>query len=68
MLCFIFHIKGLPPKMPKVIAAHLLIKGDLLKLPCEPSCIMLKPMAEIIPPNKADSSNANTTEGVKNTR
>ncbi len=49
-------------------AANTLTGLCLLKLPCAPSCMMLKPIAETIPPSKTHSSNAHTIPGVKNTR
>src|SRR4051812_48612164 len=68
ILCFTFHIKLLPPSTFNENAANMLMYLFLLKLPCAPSCIILNPIAETIPPSNKHSITDQKTEGVKNTR
>ena len=56
-LCFIFHIKSLPPKTFSEKAAARLSALDFEKLPCPPSCMTLKPIPAVNMPKIAQSGN-----------
>src|ERR1700712_2207794 len=68
MLCFIFHIKLLPPRMFNENAANWFTHLYLLKLPWAPSCITLKPIAATTQPSKTLSEIAKKVLGVKKIR
>ena len=51
-------MKLLAPKKLRDRPAKLLIHLCLLKLPCRPSCITLKPMAAVNPPSTTHSVKA----------
>src|SRR5215203_6937597 len=67
-LCLTFHIKELPPIKLRVSAAILFTHLYLLKLPCAPSYMILKPIPATTRPNRTHSSTAQSGDGVKYTR